>query len=138
MVDAGALFALGKRLAGEAIRSSGTRVRAFTETTVTGDDLAQSTVTTVLYEGPMIVTVAVQGGAGSSEFLPGFDSRPGAWQVTALPSAPDLPEGSVLEVVRCADKMLVGRQAKVLTCVRDSSGAVVKVVGEPRKLKDRP
>ena len=136
MVDAGALFALGKRLAGEAIRTSGTRVRAFTETTVTGDDLTQSTVTTVLYEGPMIV--AVQGGAGSSEFLPGFDIRPGAWQVTALPSAPDLPEGSVLEVVRCADKMLVGRQAKVLTCVRDSSGAVVKVVGEPRKLKDRP
>ena len=138
MVDAGALFALGKRLAGEAIRSSGTRVRAFTETTVTGDDLTQVTDTVVLYEGPMIVTVAVQGGAGSSEFLPGFDIRPGAWQVTALPSAPDLPEGSVLEVVRCADKMLVGRQAKVLTCVRDSSGAVVKVVGEPRKLKDRP
>ena len=136
MVDAGALFALGKRLAGEAIRSSGTRVRAFTETTVTGDDLTQVTDTVVLYEGPMIV--AVQGGAGSSEFLPGFDIRPGAWQVTALPSAPDLPEGSVLEVVRCADKMLVGRQAKVLTCVRDSSGAVVKVVGEPRKLKDRP
>lgn len=136
MVDAGALFALGKRLAGEAIRTSGTRVRAFTETIVTGDDLAQSTVTTVLYEGPMIV--AVQGGAGSSEFLPGFDIRPGAWQVTALPSAPDLPEGSVLEVVRCADKMLVGRRAKVLACVRDSSGAVVKVVGEPRKLKDRP
>ena len=138
MVDMTALFALGKRLAGEAIRTSGTRVRAFTETTVTGDDLTQSTVTTVLYEGPMIVTVAVQGGTGSSEFLPGFDIRPGAWQVTALPSAPDLPEGSVLEVVRCADKMLVGRQAKVLTCVRDSSGAVVKVVGEPRKLKDRP
>ena len=136
MVDAGALFALGKRLAGEAIRTSGTRVRAFTETIVTGDDLAQSTVTTVLYEGPMIV--AVQGGAGSSEFLPGFDIRPGAWQVTALPSAPDLPEGSVLAVVRCADKMLVGRRAKVLACVRDSSGAVVKVVGEPRKLKDRP
>ena len=138
MVDAGALFALGKRLAGEAIRTSGTRVRAFTQTTVTGDDLTQVTDTVVLYEGPMIVTVAVQGGAGSSEFLPGFDIRPGAWQVTALPSAPDLPEGSVLEVVRCADKMLVGRQAKVLTCVRDSSGAVVKVVGEPRKLKDRP
>ena len=138
MVDAGALFALGKRLAGEAIRTSGTRVRAFTETTVTGDDLTQVTDTVVLYEGPMIVTVAVQGGAGSSEFLPGFDISPGAWQVTALPSAPDLPEGSVLEVVRCADKMLVGRQAKVLTCVRDSSGAVVKVVGEPRKLKDRP
>ena len=138
MVDAGALFALGKRLAGEAIRSSGTRVRAFTETTVTGDDLTQVTDTVVLYEGPMIVAVVVQGGAGSSEFLPGFDIRPGAWQVTALPSAPDLPEGSVLEVVRCADKMLVGRQAKVLTCVRDSSGAVVKVVGEPRKLKDRP
>lgn len=138
MVDAGALFALGKRLAGEAIRTSGTRVRAVTETIVTGDDLTQSTVTTVMYEGPMIVTVAVQGGAGSSEFLPGFDIRSGAWQVTALPSAPDLPEGSVLEVVRCADKMLVGRQAKVLTCVRDSSGAVVKVVGEPRKLKDRP
>ena len=138
MVDAGALFALGKRLAGEAIRTSGTRVRAFTETTVTGDDLTQATDTVVLYEGPMIVTVAVHGGAGSSEFLPGFDIRPGAWQVTALPSAPDLPEGSVLEVVRCADKMLVGRQAKVLTCVRDSSGAVVKVVGEPRKLKDRP
>jgi hypothetical protein len=138
MVDAGALFALGKRLAGEAIRTSGTRVRAFTETTVTGDDLTQVTDTVVLYDGPVIVTVAVQGGAGSSEFLPGFDIRPGAWQVTALPSAPDLPEGSVLEVVRCADKMLVGRQAKVLTCVRDSSGAVVKVVGEPRKLKDRP
>ena len=136
MVDAGALFALGKRLAGEAIRSSGTRVRAFTETTVTGDDLTQVTDTVVLYEGPMIV--AVQGGAGSSEFLPGFDIRPGAWQVTALPSAPDLPEGSVLEVVRCADKQLIGRQAKVLACVRDSSGAVVKVVGEPRKLKDRP
>lgn len=138
MVDAGALFALGKRLAGEAIRTSGTRVRAFTQTTVTLDDLTQVTDTVVLYEGPMIVTVAVQGGAGSSEFLPGFDIRLGAWQVTALPSAPDLPEGSVLEVVRCADKMLVGRQAKVLTCVRDSSGAVVKVVGEPRKLKDRP
>ena len=136
MVDAGALFALGKRLAGEAIRSSGTRVRAFTETTVTGDDLTQVTDTVVLYEGPMIVTV--QGGAGSSEFLPGFDIRPGAWQVTALPSAPDLPEGSVLEVVRCADKQLIGRRAKVLACVRDSSGAVVKVVGEPRKLKDRP
>ena len=56
MVDLGPLFALGKRLAGEAIRSSGTRVRAYTETTVTGDDLTQTTVTTVLYEGPMIVT----------------------------------------------------------------------------------
>ena len=138
MVDMTALFALGKRLAGEAIRSSGTRVRAFTQTTVTGDDLTQVTDTVVLYEGPMIVTVATPGGAGSSEFLPGFDIRPGAWQVTALPSAPDLPEGSVLEVVRCADKHLVGRRAKVLACVRDSSGAVVKVVGEPRKLKDRP
>ena len=135
MVDAGALFALGKRLAGEAIRSSGTRVRAFTETTVTGDDLAQSTVTTVLYEGPMIVTVATQGGAGSSEFLPGFDIRPGAWQVTALPAAPDLPAGTLLEVVRCADKRLIGRRAKVLACVRDSSGAVVKIVGEPQRLK---
>lgn len=83
----------------------------------------------------MIVTVAVQGGAGSSEFLPGFNIRPGAWQVTALPSAPDLSEGSVLEVVRCADKMLIGRRAKVLACVRDSSGAVVKIVGEPQRLK---
>ena len=138
MVDAGALFALGKRLAGEAIRTSGTRVRAVTETIVTGDDLTQSTVTTVMYEGPMIVTVAVQGGAGSSEFLPGFDIRPGAWQVTALPAAPDLPEGTLIEVTRCADKQLIGRRAKVLACVRDSSGAVVKVVGEPRKLKDRP
>ena len=135
MVDAGALFALGKRLAGEAIRTSGTRVRAFTQTTVTGDDLTQVTDTVVLYEGPMIVTVAVQGGAGSSEFLPGFNIRPGAWQVTALPSAPDLSEGSVLEVVRCADKMLIGRRAKVLACVRDSSGAVVKIVGEPQRLK---
>ena len=135
MVDAGALFALGKRLAGEAIRTSGTRVRAFTQTTVTGDDLTQVTDTVVLYEGPMIVTVAVQGGAGSSEFLPGFNIRPGAWQVTALPSAPDLSEGSVLEVVRCADKMLIGRRAKVLACVRDSSGAVVKIAGEPQRLK---
>ena len=135
MVDAGALFALGKRLAGEAIRSSGTRVRAFTQTTVTGDDLAQSTVTTVLYEGPMIVTVATQGGAGSSEFLPGFDIRPGAWQVTALPAAPDLPAGTLLEVTRCADKHLIGRRAKVLACVRDSSGAVAKIVGEPQRLK---
>ena len=135
MVDAGALFALGKRLAGEVIRSSGTRVRAFTQTTVTGDDLAQSTVTTVLYEGPMIVTVAVQGSAGSSEFLPGFDIRPGAWQVTALPAAPDLPEGTLLEVTRCADKQLIGRRAKVLACVRDSSGAVAKIVGDPQRLK---
>ena len=135
MVDAGALFALGKRLAGEVIRSSGTRVRAFTQTTVTGDDLAQSTVTTVLYEGPMIVTVAVQGSAGSSEFLPGFDIRPGAWQVTALPAAPDLPAGTLLEVTRCADKQLIGRRAKVLACVRDSSGAVAKIVGEPQRLK---
>ena len=134
MVDAGALFALGKRLAGEVIRSSGTRVRAFTETTVTGDDLAQSTVTTVLYEGPMIATVAVQGSAGSSEFLPGFDIRPGAWQVTALPAAPDLHEGTLLEVTRCADKQLIGRRAKVLACVRGSSGAVVKIVGEPKRL----
>ena len=134
MVDAGALFALGKRLAGEVIRSSGTRVRAFTQTTVTGDDLAQSTVTTVLYEGPMIVTVAVQGSAGSSEFLPGFDIRPGAWQVTALPAAPDLPAGTLLEVTRCADKHLIGRRAKVLACVRDSSGAVVKIVGGPKRL----
>ena len=63
MVDAGALFALGKRLAGEAIRSSGTRGRAFTETTVTGDDLTQSTVTTVLYEGPVIVTVKDSSGS---------------------------------------------------------------------------
>ncbi len=135
MVDLGPLFALGKRLAGEAIRSSGTRVRAFTQTTVTGDDLAQSTVTTVLYEGPMIVTVAVQGSAGSSEFLPGFDIRPGAWQVTALPAAPDLPAGTLLEVTRCADKHLIGRRAKVLACVRDSSGAVAKIVGEPQRLK---
>ena len=134
MVDAGALFALGKRLAGEAIRTSGTRVRAYTETTVTGDDLTQTTVTTVLYEGPMIVTVATQGGAGSSEFLPGFDIRPGAWQVTALPAAPDLPAGALLAVVRCADKQLVGRRAKVTACVRDSSGAVVKIVGEPQRL----
>lgn len=83
----------------------------------------------------MIVTVAVQGGAGSSEFLPGFDIRPGAWQVTALPAAPDLPEGALLEVTRCADKQLIGRRAKALTCVRDSSGAVVKIVGEPQRLK---
>lgn len=134
MVDAGALFALGKCLAGEAIRTSGTRVRAFTETTVTGDDLTQSTVTTVLYEGPMIVIVAVPGGAGSSEFLPGFDIRPGAWQVTALPAAPDLHEGTLIEVTRCADKRLIGRRAKVLACVRDSSGAVVKIVGKPQRL----
>lgn len=134
MVDAGALFALGKRLAGEAIRTSGTRVRASTQTTVTGDDLAQSTDTVVLYEGPMIVTVVTQGGAGSSEFLPGFDIRPGAWQVTALPAVPDLPAGALLAVVRCEDKQLIGRRAKVLACVRDSSGAVVKIVGEPKRL----
>lgn len=135
MVDLGPLFALAKDLAGEAVRTSGTRVRAFTETTVTRDDLTQVIDTTPLYEGPMIVTVAVQGGAGSSEFLPGFDVRPGAWQVTALPSAPDLPEGTILEVVKCLDKQMIGRRAKTLTCVRDSSGAVMKVIGEPRKLQ---
>ena len=136
MVDLGPLFALAKNLAGEAVRTSGTRVRAYTETTVTRDDLTQVIDTTPLYEGPMIVTVAVQGGAGSSEFLPGFDVRPGAWQVTALPSMPDLPEGTILEVVKCLDKQLVGKRAKTLACVRDSSGAVVKVIGEPRKLKE--
>lgn len=137
MVDLGPLFALAKNLADGAIRTSGTRVRAYTETTVTGDDLTQSVEQTTLYEGPMIVTVAVQGGAGSSEFLPGFDIRPGAWQVTALPAAPDLPEGTILEVTRCADRALVGKRAKTLTCVRDSSGAVMKIIGEPRKLRDQ-
>lgn len=137
MVDVGALFTLARGLAAEAVKTSGTRVRAYTETTRTLDDLTQVIDTITLYEGPMIVTVAVQGGAGSSEFLPGFDIRPGAWQVTALPTAPDLPEGSVLEVVRCADRGLIGKRAKVLACVRDSSGAVMKVIGEPRKLEDR-
>lgn len=136
MVDLGPLFALGKRLADGVVRTSGTRVRAYTETTVTLDDLTQVIDTTPLYEGPMIVTVAVQGGTGSSEFLPGFDIRPGAWQITALPAAPDLPEGTILEVTRCADRALVGKRAKTLTCVRDSSGAVMKVIGEPRKLQD--
>lgn len=136
MVDAGALFALGKSLADGVIRTSGTRVRAYTETTITGDDLTQAVEQATIYEGPMIVTVAVQGGAGSSEFLPGFDVRPGAWQVTALPAAPDLPEGTILEVTRCADRALVGKRAKVLTCVRDSAGAVMKVIGKPRNLKD--
>ncbi len=131
MVDVSALFALGKTLAAEAVRTASTRVRFETRTTTTNPDtLVTTTTTTVLGEYPAIVTSASEANA-TPELLPGMELRPWDWKVTLLPATPVPPVGAWIVVTRSKDPHLPGADAKVLGHMSSSAGAILAVYARP-------
>lgn len=132
-IDLARLYATGQRLVTQAIKTSGTRVRLYTETATTHPDtLVRTTSTTVLYEGPAVLTVQTLGGTGSDEAVPGIEVKPGDWKVLLLPAAPDVEPGTFVSVVKCRSRQMVDRSAKVTAAPRDGSGALLTVFARPK------
>jgi len=131
MVDLAPLFALGKGLVGEAIRTSGTEVTFTTPGTATLDrDTLQSTIVGAGAPVPARAIVVVLS-ARDILGLPGVDVRAGDWRILLLPATSDPAPLTLVEITRCKDTRLVGATAAVTGTRRDSSGAVLTVYARP-------
>lgn len=133
MVDLGPLFALGRALTADAIRTSGTEVTLTAPGTVTTDPATLDRTTTPGAAVASRAIVVQLTSAATDEPLPGIPVRAGDLRAILPPTVDDPTPATVLEVTRCRDARLVGKAAKVLGTVRSSAGAALVVYARPER-----